>query len=121
MRVALRHRGQGEFKFIETGWSWSIFWCAGFFGLPLYFRGLAMWGTVMVAVWALQLSAYFVAESAERAASTHWGLALLSLGLCVYLGFKGNALSARHFIACGYDFADPESSDALFAMNEWNL
>lgn len=121
MQVALRHPGSGDFKFVDIGWSWPIFWCAGFFGLPLFFRGLAMWGTVMVAVWAMQLAATFVSESVERAATTHWVLGVVSLGLCVYLGLKGNALSARHFIACGYDFAKPESVEARVATEEWNL
>ena len=121
MRIALRHPGNGDFKFIETGWSWPIFWYAGFFGLPLFFRGLAMWGTVMVAVWALQLAITVVAESAVRAVSTHWILGFVSLGLCAYLGLKGNALSARHFIACGYDFVNPDSAEARYAIEAWDL
>lgn len=121
MRVALRHRGSGDTKFVETGWSWSIFLCAGFFGLPLFFRGLAMWGTVMVAIWAVQFAAPFVASDVERAVSVHWFLALASMGLCVYLGLRGNALSARHFFACGYEFAKPDSREARFAMESWNL
>lgn len=121
MRIALRHTGNGNFKFVETGWSWPIFWYAGFFGLPLFFRGLSMWGTVMVAVWALQLAATVTAENAERAFTSHWVLGLISLGLCIFLGFKGNGLSAQHFIACGYDFVDPESAEARYALDEWNL
>lgn len=121
MRVALRHRGTGDMKFIETGWSWPIFWFAGFFGLPLFFRGLALWGTVMVAVWSMQVAADLVATSADRANTIHWALALISTGLCVFLGYRGNALSARRLIACGYEFAKPDSAEARYAMESWNL
>ena len=51
MQVALRHPNTGSFKFIDTGWSWPIFLGAGFFGLPLFFRGMAMWGTAMLILW----------------------------------------------------------------------
>ena len=54
MRVALRHRGTGKIKYVDTGWSWSVFLSAGFFGLPLFLRGLSLWGTVMVITWCLR-------------------------------------------------------------------
>ena len=47
MRVALRHRGTGKIKYVDTGWSWSVFLSAGFFGLPLFLRGL-LYGTAVV-------------------------------------------------------------------------
>lgn len=121
MRIALTHPGNGDVKFVETGWNWTIFWFAGFFGLPLFFRGLAMWGTVMVSIWGMQLATSILSASSERAATMHWALGLASFGLCVYLGFKGNGLSARHLIACGYDFRKPDSGEARFAIEEWNL
>ena len=42
-------------------------------------------------------------------------------GLCLYLGFRGNALSARHFVACGYEIADPDSRDGRMAAHSWGL
>ena len=53
MQIALRHNGTGNLRFIDTGWSWSLFLGASFFGLPLFFRGLALWGTLMVILWFL--------------------------------------------------------------------
>jgi len=121
MRIALSHPGSGDLKFVETGWSWPIFWFAGFFGLPLFFRGLAMWGTVMVAIWALQVAASVVPGSGDRALTMHWLLTFASLGLCIFLGYRGNALWARRLIACGYEFVHPDSAEARFAMDAWDL
>lgn len=117
MQVALRHTATGKFKFVDTGWSWSIFLGAGFFGLPLFFRGLALWGTIMLALWFLQLVAPFV--SVGNGYTLEWILTFAAAGLCLYLGFQGNALSARHLIACGYEFAQPDSIEARIAAERW--
>ena len=118
MQVALRHPSTGSFKFIDTGWSWSIFLGAGFFGLPLFFRGLALWGTLMLVLWFLQLAAPMIVPA--DADMIEWLLTLAVLGLCVFLGFRGNDLSARHFLACGYEFAYPDSTEARIAMARWD-
>ena len=104
---------------VSTGWSWSLFLGAGFLGLPLFFRGLATWGTLMLVICILQLALPFAdIVSADGLESL---LNLLTMGLCVYLGFHGNALSARHLMACGYEFAEPTSRQARFAAERWGI
>jgi len=100
MQVALRHPGSRKIRFIRTGWSWSIFLGAAFFGLPLFFRGLALWGTVMLGLWFAQLG---VSLAVTQGDTLERMLDLAVLGASVYLGFRGNALSMRHFLACGYE------------------
>ena len=117
MQVVLRHNGTGNMRFIDTGWSWSIFLGASFLGLPLFFRGMALWGTVMLILWFLQLAVYFTGGGD----TLDWILTFGVTGLCLFLGFQGNALSARHFIACGYDFAYPDSPEARIAAESWGL
>ena len=121
MQVALRHRGTGNIRHVDTGWSWSIFLAAGFFGLPLYLRGLSFWGTVMVITWCLRLFLPTAAGSLASTAELQLYLSLAIGGLCFYLGFKGNALSARHYIACGYEFSEPDGTEARIASDEWGL
>lgn len=119
MQVALRHPHTGSFKFIDTGWSWPIFLGAGFFGLPLFFRGMALWGTVMLVLWFLQLAVPLTAGGDVDMLG--WILSLAVLGACVFLGARGNALSARHFFACGYEFAYPDGLEARMASESWGL
>jgi hypothetical protein len=119
MQVALRHPNTGNFKFIDTGWSWPLFLGAGCFGVPLFFRGLALWGTVMLVLWFLQLAVPFVAVA--NGDTLEWILSFAVAGVCLFLGFRGNALSARHFVACGYDFAYPDSVEARAAAENWGL
>lgn len=117
MQIALRHHGTGNMRFIDTGWSWSLFLGASFLGLPLFFRGMAMWGTLMMVLWCLKL-----AVSLTSAPETlDWILTFVVTGACLFLGFQGNAMSARHFVACGYDFAYPDSTEARIAAEQWGL
>ncbi len=119
MHVALRHAGTGDLKLIDTGWSWSLFLGASFLGVPLFFRGLAAWGTLMLVLWAVQLALPFAANGGTGSLESL--VNLLTVGVCIYLGFRGNALAARHFIACGYELAEPDSPVARDAAERWGV
>jgi len=121
MRITLRHPSTGAFKFVGTGWSWSLFLASGFLGLPLYFRGLLLWGTVMTAAWSLSLITLFAATPGAGAEALDWGITIAMTALCVFFGFKGNALAARRYFALGYDFAYPDSAAARAAARSWGL
>jgi hypothetical protein len=120
MRVTLKHRASGRLKFVETGWSWSLFLGAGALGLPLFFRGMALWGAVMVVLWSFQLAEPFIAPDGDTL-TLDIVLMMLVAALCTYLGAKGNALTGRHYLACGYEFAEPESTEARIAAQSWGL
>ena len=119
MQVALRHPGTGNVRFVRTGWNWSLFLGGGFLGLPLFFRGMPLWGTLMLVLWLLQIAAYFVATGSGDALELLLNIAVV--GLCFYLGLKGNAVSARHFVACGYELAHPDSAEGRFAARSWGI
>ncbi|HVO14849.1 MAG TPA: hypothetical protein VMV26_06530 [Alphaproteobacteria bacterium] len=120
MRVTLKHPASGRLKFVETGWSWSLFLGAGALGLPLFFRGMALWGAVMVVLWSLQLAEPFIAPDGGTD-TLDLILMLAVAGLCLFLGYRGNALTARHYLACGYEFAEPDSLEARVAAQSWGL
>jgi hypothetical protein len=108
MQIALRHPRTRNLRLIDTGWSWSIFLGAAFFGLPLFFRGLALWGTLMFVLWSLQLAVTLTIPDSDTLERI---LNLGVLGLSLYLGFRGNDLSVRHFIACGYELVDQDRAN----------
>ena len=121
MKISFKHSGTGDFKTVDTGWSWSLFIASGFLGLPLFFRGLALWGTVMMIAWCLSLVPLVVARPGSNLAILDWGLTIISLALCVYLGLKGNALTGKCYISLGYEFVNPNSVEARVASQSWGL
>jgi len=71
----------------------------------------------MLILWFVQVGLSFVAGGE----ALDWFVGFAVMGLCVYLGYCGNALSARHFIACGYEFTNPDSAEARIAAEYWGL
>lgn len=104
MSVALRHPVSGRIKVMPNGWSWSCFFGVGLLGLPLFARGLAIWGAVMVSVNAVALVLGF--EATRSASALAGWIGCLSLGFNLFLGFKANDMAIRRYLSLGWEFAD---------------
>ncbi len=110
MTVTLRQPPTGEIKVLEEGWSWGC--CLGSFilGLPLYRRGLQVWGSVMVAFNIVALVAGLVPT--ESAAALYGWMSLIGLGLGVFFGMKANQLAIDRYLSLGWELADRRRSRA---------
>ncbi len=105
MSVSLRHPRTGETKVMQEGWSWGCFIGSFILGLPLYRRGLQIWGSVMV---AFNVAALFVGlVPTDRAATLYGWMSVIGLGLCVFFGMKANQMAIERYVSLGWEFADP--------------
>ncbi|SRR5260221_7515194 len=104
MSVSLRHPVTGELKVQPEGWSWGC--CLGSLalGLPLFRRGLVVWGSVMVVFNTVALVAQFVPT--DRAAAVYQGMTLVGAGLCLFFGLKANRMAIDRYLDLGWEFAD---------------
>jgi hypothetical protein len=91
MSVTLRQPQTGEIKVLAEGWSWGCFLGSFFLGLPLFRRGLQVWGSVMVAFNIVALVVGFVPT--DRAAMLYGWMSLIGLGLGVFLGLKAHPMA----------------------------
>lgn len=100
-----------------------MFLASGFLGLPLFFRGLALWGTIMLTAWSLSLVPLIIASTngGTAAETLDWVFTIIVGALCVFFGVKGNALTAKRYISLGYEFINPDSADARAAAQSWGL
>lgn len=105
MSVVLRHPVSGQTRILREGWSWSCCFGIGLLGLPLFSRGLAIWGAVMVAVNAVALVLAF--ESTKSAAELANWVWFATIGLDLFLGLKANDMAIRRYLNLGWEFADP--------------
>jgi hypothetical protein len=104
MSISLQYPGTGELKVLDEGWSWSCFFGATLLGIPLFRRGLMVWGAAML---VLDISTLIVDWiDAEEAARLYGWLALVGLAASVFFGLRGNAMAARHALARGWQYAD---------------
>jgi hypothetical protein len=105
MTVTLRHPGTGETRVLQQGWSWGCFLGCGFLGIPLYRRGLQVWGSAMVAFNIVALIVEFVPT--EHAASLDLWMTVGYIALCAFFGMRANQMAIDRYRDLGWVFADP--------------
>jgi hypothetical protein len=104
MSVALRHPRTGELKIVPEGWCWSCCLGSGILGLPLYRRGLQVWGSVMV-VFNIVAAVVWLVPTARAATLDEW-LTVIGVGLCVFFGARANGMALDRYLALGWEHAD---------------
>lgn len=119
--VVLKDGTGGKTKKIKVGWSWTLFLFSGFWGIPLIMRKLYFWACVFIALWVAQVCANFLKLSPIDGVVVFGTLTFVIFGLAIYLGIKGNELTARKYLTRGWKFADKDSESAKHAMGKWGV
>lgn len=119
MKVGMKNPKTGEIKQVKVGWSWTLFFFSGMFGIPLFLRGLYIWGAVFLAVGSINV--IMPAPTEELQAVGMLFNALIYLGLQVYMSIKGNELTAKNYLEKNWTFVDPESEDTTVAKERWGI
>jgi hypothetical protein len=104
MSVSLRHPLTGRVKVQPEGWSWGCFIGSGILGIPLFSRGLVVWGAVMVVFNATYLIVQFIPTDWASAIETWMGIA--AVALCFFFGFRANAMAIDRYLSNGWEFSD---------------
>lgn len=107
----------GEQRNVKVGWSWTLFWFSGFFGFPFFYRKVWNWGFAYAAFWfAYQVAIYLVQNVFITLA-----MSLVSIGLAIFAGLKGNEITAKQHLDEGWHFAYPEANATRYAKIQWHL
>jgi|HubBroStandDraft_6_1064221.scaffolds.fasta_scaffold2209586_1 hypothetical protein len=104
MSISLQHPGTHQVKVLPEGWSWSCFFGATFLGLPLFKRGLMVWGSAMLVFDVTTLVVGWI--DSDAAANLYLWLSLVGLAASLFFGLKANDIAARHALARGWEYAD---------------
>jgi hypothetical protein len=125
MKIPLKNPNTGEIRQVKVGFSWTLLLFSGFFGIPLFFRGLPGWGLLML---VLSLSHPVVAAlhpllgiSWTDLGAVQGIIGAIQLALCIYLGFNGNKLTAKDYLREGWTVLDRNSPVAKVAASRWRL
>ena len=119
MKVGMRNPKTGEIKEVKVGWSWTIFFFSGILGIPLFLRGLHMWGAVFLAIGTINVVVPTPTDEAQALAVVI--NALIFLGLQVFMSIKGNELTAKNYLEKDWTFVDPESENTKQAKQRWGI
>lgn len=123
MQVMIKNPKTGELKEVKVGWSWTLLFFSGFFGLPLFLRRLPIWGGVCLILMLLVMVFSYIAETrGNEIADAIYVLSYFTLlGINIYLAIKGNELTAKNYIEQGWVFVDPESETVKMAKGKWGI
>lgn len=122
MDVILEKRskpGRGELKEVKVGFSWTLLFLSPIFGIPLFMRGLSQWGQAMFVLAAIQLPELFI--DTEKWHNIALIGTVLAIGCAIYLGFKGNEITAKHLLDNGWDFAEDDNHATQLAKMRWSV
>lgn len=118
--IALRHPAKDKVKRISVGFAWDLFLLAGVtFGVPLFLRRLPQWGAAVLGLWVVNLVAGRFARETLWLAEVPLFLAFFLLQL--WLGLRGNVLTARAYVARGWRVEDARSGGVRRVLERWRI
>lgn len=121
MKIEMTNPKTGEVKEIKVGWSWILFLFSSFFGLPLFLRRLYILGGILLALGIVYIIAPSMMYDEEESLGLLIVLNLVFLGLQIWLGIKGNEMTAKNYLELGWHFTNPNSDEVKFAKGKWGI
>ncbi len=120
MNVPLQNPYTKEIKSLNTGWNWILCLLSPVLGIPLFQKGLTNWGFVFLALNGASILGRV--QSGASGWSTLLVLTnLITGGLMVFMGLRGNELIAKHLLSRGWQFVDLNSDAVRYARMEWKI
>lgn len=120
MNVSLQNPYTKEIKSLHTGWNWLLCLLSPVLGIPLFQKGLTNWGFVFLALNGTAIL------GRVQAGASDWSMLLvltnlITVGLMVFMGLRGNELIAKNLLLRGWQFMDPTSDAVRYARMEWKI
>ncbi len=99
--LLLENPKTGAVKPFQDGFDWILFLFSGVLGIPLFLRGLPLWGAVFVALWVVDLALVWVLPR-QWSLGGQMAMAVIFFGLQLWLGFRGRGIMLRAYVARGW-------------------
>ena len=119
--VGFKNPQSGEIRQVKVGFSWVLFFFSSFVGLPLFFRGLVTWGVIYAGFWVLYMIANLASGSSDSAAGIFFLISLVSLVMSIFMGLKGNEITAKSLLARGWRVTDLDSEFTRMGLARWGV
>lgn len=120
MKVEFKNPKTNEIKEVKVGWSWILFLFSSIFGLPLFLRKLYVWGGLFLVFWVVNLLGSLGLPE-EQGLGLNIIMSLISLCLSIFLGVKGNEMTAKNYLETGWEIAEPDSANVRIAKAKWGI
>ncbi|WP_419204459.1 hypothetical protein [Bordetella trematum] len=121
MKIAMKNPKTGEIKEIKVGWSWTLFLFSGVLGIPLFLRKLHIWGGIFLALSIVNLMGPELMSSDDAALGLSIIFGIIFFGLQIFMGLKGNEMTAKNYLENNWVFVNPESDITKMAKMRWGI
>jgi hypothetical protein len=119
--VGFKNPQSGEIRQVKVGFSWVLFFFSGFIGLPLFYRGLVTWGVIYAGFWVFYMIANLASGSSDSAAGFYVLISLVGLLMGIFMGVKGNEITAKSLLARGWRVTDTDSEFTRMGLARWGV
>lgn len=122
-KITFKNSITGETATVKAGFSWILFLFSSFFGIPLFLRKLYLLGVIMLILEAINITLIVFTEFYYYSALeflmyiVQFGMS----GINIFLGIKGNKMTALNYIKLGYKIIDKEDYKINMAKQNWSL
>lgn len=125
-KITFKNSITGETATIKVGFSWILFLFSSFFGIPLFLRKLYFLGVIMLILEAANIILVVFSESYysnyySELVFLMYVLQFGMFGLNIFLGIKGNKMTALNYIKLGYKITNKEDYKINIVKESWNL
>ena len=104
MSISLQHPGTGRVKVLAGRLELVVLFWRNFLGLPLFKRGLIVWGSAML---VFDISALIVGWiGTDSCRSLYLWMSVIGIAASLFFGLKANDMAARHAVASGWESVD---------------
>ena len=123
MRVQFNKPDSHQVREVKVGFSWTLFLFSGFLGVPLFMRRLDILGGVFLALFMTRFLFLIPGSGGQATVLMIIGILLPVVWFCLalWIGAKGNELTAKNYLKRGWVFANPESDMVRTAKVEWGI
>ena len=122
-KITFKNSITGETATVKAGFSWILFFFSSFFGIPLFLRKLYLFGVIMLILETTNIilvvfsESYYYFELVFLMYVLQFGM----FGLNIFLGIKGNKMTALNYIKLGYKITNKEDYKINMVKESWNL
>jgi hypothetical protein len=121
IEVPFKNTKTAEIRKVKVGWSWTLFFFSGWLGVPLFMRKLNRLGMVFLGLWGSSTILQFSMGRGNGSEGLAVIVFLIAVGLSIWIGVKGNELTAKNYLNAGWQFAEPDSEATRFGKLKWGI
>lgn len=126
MKITFKNPKSNAIYHANVGWDWGAFFALFLLGLPFFVRKMNVLGFYCVLYsFSLAVGQIALSHMSSWGGSDQVFYDILSsgilVGICIYFGIRGGALTARQYLEDGYSITTSDENLVKRAKAKWSI